>query len=121
MPRHSLSPLLPLLPLLRPSSIFAAVLALPIVLHGCATAPSDAEVAAKAASTLKSSFKEQGQAKLDRLDQDDTQKACSLPAGKALPKDVAARIDDRGRPDHALAGDAVHLLRNGPHEVASSS
>jgi len=87
MPRHLLSPLL------RLSSIFAALLALPIVLHGCATAPSDAEIAAKAASTLKSSFREQGQAKLDRLDQDDTQKACSLPAGKTLPKDVAARIE----------------------------
>ena len=61
MPRHSL-----LLAL-------AAALALPVVLHGCATSPSDAEVTAKAAATMKSSFKEQGQAKLDRLDQDDTQ------------------------------------------------
>ena len=70
-----------------------AGLALPPVLHGCATAPSDAKLTAKAAATLKSSFKEQGQAKLDRIDQDDTQKACSLPAGKTVSKDVAARIE----------------------------
>jgi sulfur-oxidizing protein SoxX len=63
------------------------------LLQGCATAPSDAEVSAKAAAALKSSFKDQGQAKLDRLDQDDTQKECSLPAGKTVPKDVAARIE----------------------------
>ena len=68
-------------------------LSLAFVLHGCATTPSDAEVSAKAAAVLKSSFKEQGQAKLDRLDQDDTQRACSLPAGKTVAKDVAARIE----------------------------
>ena len=73
--------------------VVVAALALPIVLHGCATTPSDAEVSAKAATMLKSSFKEQGQAKLDRLDQDDAQKACSLPAGKTVPKEVATRIE----------------------------
>jgi sulfur-oxidizing protein SoxX len=79
----------------RPSLLLVVVaaFALPVVLHGCATAPSDAEVSAKAASMLKSAFKEQGQAKRDRLDQDDTQRACSLPAGKTVPKDVAARIE----------------------------
>jgi sulfur-oxidizing protein SoxX len=60
---------------------------------GCATTPSDSEVNAKAAQMLKASFKEAGQAKLDRLDQDDTQRLCSLYAGKTLPKDVAARIE----------------------------
>ena len=77
----------------RVALVLAVICALPAVLHGCATTPSDEEVAAKAAATLRSSFKEQGQAKLDRLDQDDTQKACSLPAGKAVSKDVAARIE----------------------------
>jgi len=79
----------------RHSSFLAVVaaLALPALLHGCATAPSDAEITAKAAATLKASFKEQGQARLDRLDQDDTQKACSIPAGKTVPKEVAERIE----------------------------
>jgi L-cysteine S-thiosulfotransferase len=60
---------------------------------GCATMPSDTEVNAKAAQMMKASFKDAGQAKLDRLDQDETQRLCSLYAGKALPKDVAARIE----------------------------
>ena len=54
---------------------------------------SDADTSAKAAQVMKSSFKDAGQAKLDRLDQDETQKLCSLYATKALPKDVAARIE----------------------------
>ena len=68
-------------------------LAVAAILVGCATAPNDAEVNAKATSMLKASFKEQGQAKLDRLDQDDTQKVCSEYAGRAPPKDVAERIE----------------------------
>ncbi|MET0346099.1 MAG: sulfur oxidation c-type cytochrome SoxX, partial [Casimicrobiaceae bacterium] len=60
---------------------------------GCATMPSDTEVNAKAAQMMKASFKENGQAKLDRLDQDDTQRLCSLYAGKQIPKDVLARIE----------------------------
>ena len=64
-----------------------------VILVGCATAPCDAEITAKAAAVLKASFQERGQAKLDRLDQDDTQKTCSEYAGKALPKDVAERIE----------------------------
>ena len=75
-----------------PASLLAA-LALPAFVLGCATAPSDAELTAKAAPTLKASFQEQGQAKLDRLDQDDTQKTCSAYAGKTLPKEVAQRIE----------------------------
>jgi sulfur-oxidizing protein SoxX len=63
------------------------------VLIGCATVPSDSEVAAKATAVLKASFSERGQAKLDRLVQDDTQNVCSEYSGKALPKDVAERIE----------------------------
>jgi sulfur-oxidizing protein SoxX len=77
----------------RLAMLVAAALALPAILHGCATTPSDAEVSAKAAAVLKASFKEQGQAKLDRLDQDDMQKTCSEYSGKVLPKDVAERIE----------------------------
>lgn len=68
-------------------------IAMVAVVVGCAMIPSDAEVSAKAATVMKASFKEAGQAKLDRLDQDDTQRLCSLYAGKALPKDVAAKIE----------------------------
>ena len=67
----------------------AALLGVAGVMVGCATAPSDAETSAKAAAMLKSSFKARGQAKLDRLDQDETQKVCSAYAGKAPPKNSA--------------------------------
>jgi sulfur-oxidizing protein SoxX len=73
--------------------MLAAALVAPLALFGCATGPGDAEVSAKAAAVMKASFREQGQAKLDRLDQDDMQKTCSEYSGKALPKEAAARIE----------------------------
>jgi sulfur-oxidizing protein SoxX len=75
------------------TSMLAAALVAPLALFGCATGPGDAEVSAKAAAVMKASFREQGQAKLDRLDQDDMQKTCSEYSGKALPKEAAARIE----------------------------
>lgn len=62
------------------------------VLHGCATAPADREVDAHAAAMMKASFKARGQAKLDRLDQDETQKLCSEYASRPLPASVAEKI-----------------------------
>jgi L-cysteine S-thiosulfotransferase len=70
-----------------------AALGAAAVLVGCATAPSDAEISAKATAMLKGSFNARGQAKLDRLDQDEAQKACTDSASKPLPRDVAARIE----------------------------
>jgi sulfur-oxidizing protein SoxX len=64
-----------------------------IVGCGCATPVDDGEVTAKAATVLKASFKPAGQAGLDRLEQDETQRACSGAAGKAPSKDVAAKIE----------------------------
>jgi L-cysteine S-thiosulfotransferase len=69
------------------SALFGAMLV------GCATAPSDERISAEASAMLKASFKARGQAGLDRLDQDDTQKLCSQAAGKTPPKDVAERIE----------------------------
>jgi sulfur-oxidizing protein SoxX len=63
------------------------------LLIGCAMAPSDAEVSKRAAAVLKDSFKANGQAGLDRLDQDDTQRLCTLYANKPVPKDVAEMIE----------------------------
>ena len=71
--------------------IGAAVLA--AVLVACATAPSDVEVSRQAADVLKASFKANGQAGVDRLEQDDTQRLCTLYANKPLPKDVAEMIE----------------------------
>ncbi len=63
------------------------------VMVGCATAPSSSETSAKAAQVLKASFKARGQAGLDRLDQDETQKLCTEYGTKAPPKDVAEKIE----------------------------
>jgi sulfur-oxidizing protein SoxX len=60
---------------------------------GCATTPSDTEVSATAVQVLKASFNARGQAGLDRLDQDETQRACTQYAGKVAPKDVTDRIE----------------------------
>ena len=60
---------------------------------GCAAPPPQEDVAAKAALVMKQSFRDRGQAKLDRLDQDNTQRVCSAYDGKALPPDIAKRIE----------------------------
>ncbi len=72
--------------------LIAAALAAALV-YGCASTPSSEETAAKAAAMMKASFKANGQAKLDRLDQDETQRVCSALANKPPPKDVAERLE----------------------------
>ena len=57
-----------------------------------ATAPMDEAMSARAAAMMKASFKPHGQATLERLDQDETQKLCSQYAGHALPPSVVEKI-----------------------------
>jgi len=75
------------------TAVTAAAVAL--ALAGCAATSangpaSQAEIAAAAQAALKASFSAKGQAGLDRVDQDDIQKACSGPTPPA--PDVAARL-----------------------------
>jgi sulfur-oxidizing protein SoxX len=69
--------------------------ALGLIGAGCASMmqaedPSDA----KALAMMRSSFKENGQAKLDRLNQDEVQRLCSEYVGaKKMPKEIAERIE----------------------------
>jgi len=95
--------------------VFAASLVSAVLLPGCASAPDDGDSAAKVASALKASFKAQGQAGLDRLDQDDTQRACSRYAAKAPPPDVAARIESANLATIKWPADGKYLgdWRNG--------
>jgi len=70
------------------------MVALALLPLGCAIAPSNDEIAAQSTAMLKASFKATGQAGLDRLNQDETQRVCSeLPPGKAPAKEVAERIE----------------------------
>jgi L-cysteine S-thiosulfotransferase len=67
--------------------------AVALAIAGCASMSNpeighDAVVAA-----LKSSFQARSQAGLDRLDQDETQRVCSEYFGKAVPPDVASRLE----------------------------
>ena len=78
---------------MRPYARLGLLVVTAIVGAGCATAVDESETAAKATAVLKASFKPAGQAGLDRLDQDETQRACSAAAGKAPAKDVAAVIE----------------------------
>ena len=77
-------------------SNIVAISAVAAALAGCAAlTDSDgrAENRAKAVAMMKASFNERGQAKLDRFDQDEVQKACSLLDGKTLDKETATRLE----------------------------
>jgi len=78
---------------MRMASVAIIVGAVGVVLHGCASTPSETDdTAARAAAMMKSSFKAHGQATLARLDQDETQRLCSEYAGRALPPPIAEQI-----------------------------
>jgi len=70
------------------------VIGLALVPLACAMAPSNDEIAAQTTAMLQASFKAAGQAGLDRLNQDETQRVCSeLAPGKAPAKEVAEKIE----------------------------
>ncbi|HVF65773.1 MAG TPA: sulfur oxidation c-type cytochrome SoxX [Casimicrobiaceae bacterium] len=66
-----------------------------VIIAGCAGSAqeTDAQLRAKAQQVMKASFKERGIAKLDRLDQDETQALCSQYTLVAPPKDIAEKIE----------------------------
>jgi L-cysteine S-thiosulfotransferase len=79
------------------------------VVVGCSTyvAPTREE----SMQVVKSSFRERGIAKLDRLDQSDLQIACSEAAltGKEVSKDVRARLEKQALATVKLPPDGVYL------------
>jgi L-cysteine S-thiosulfotransferase len=76
--------------ILHPMKIIATV-SVAAALAGCASLPSSAELDRQAVATMKASFRDQGIAKVDRLNQDLGQQACSSPS--APPAEVAKRIE----------------------------
>ena len=68
----------------------AAVIASGLI-AGCASLPSSSELDAQALAMIKSSFRDQGIAKVDRLNQDFGQAACS--SDKPPADDVAKRVE----------------------------
>jgi L-cysteine S-thiosulfotransferase len=72
----------------HPLIAFAAAVALAVA--GCASLPSSAELDAQALAAVKASFRDQGIAKVDRIQQDASQAACS--SDKPPAPDVVQRI-----------------------------
>jgi sulfur-oxidizing protein SoxX len=68
--------------------------ALAVLLAGCAAAPTQQQVDEATQRVMKSSFREQGIAKLSWLDQDASNKACSESEGKDLPAAQAKAIEE---------------------------
>lgn len=65
-------------------------------LYGCASTPptqDDAALTARTIAMMKASFKPKGQAGMERLDQDDTQRICSQYEGGKLPESVVKKIE----------------------------
>ena len=63
------------------------------LLAGCAATDATVDRRAQAVAMMKASFTERGQAKLDRFDQDELQRLCSLKSGVQLDKTVAMRLE----------------------------
>jgi len=71
-------------------ALIAAAAGAAVLLAGCATGPSKAELDQQAMALMKASFRDQGIAKVDRLNQDLGQAACSTDA--EVSDEVAERI-----------------------------
>lgn len=95
---------------------YIIAIALGVVVAGCATVapvatgpkvPTDAEIVA----ALKASFKETGPAKLDRLDQSDLQRACSIAAetGKDLDPKVRETLQAKAMAAVKYPADGKYL------------
>ena len=87
-----------------------------IFVAACAgMAASEDRYAQQTLAVIKASFKERGQARLDRLDQDDMQRLCSRYAEKPMPKDVAERLEKAQQALIKYPADASYLgdFRNG--------
>jgi sulfur-oxidizing protein SoxX len=75
---------------MQTTRILLALAAAAPLLAGCASAPNAAELDALALQVIKASFRDEGIAKTDRLNQDLAQQACST--DKAPADDLAKRI-----------------------------
>jgi sulfur-oxidizing protein SoxX len=71
--------------------LIAGTVAAAALLAGCASVPSGPELDAQAAAMIKASFRDQGIAKVDRIQQDLGQAACSSEQPPA--DDVAKRVE----------------------------
>jgi len=76
------------------AALSGMALAAAATLLGCAMAPTAQEVDTATQQVIKSSFRDQGIAKMDRLALDASNKACSEAAGAALNDKLAKSIEE---------------------------
>jgi L-cysteine S-thiosulfotransferase len=78
---------------MKKQQVLTAIGATVLLLSGCATGPSPAELDQQAAAMMKAAFRDQGIAKVDRIQQDLGQSACSSdqPPSEAVAKQVEAQ------------------------------
>lgn len=78
---------------MKKQHLLTAIGASALLLAGCATGPSPAELDQQASAMMKAAFRDQGIAKVDRIQQDLGQSACSSdqPPSEAVAKQVEAQ------------------------------
>lgn len=76
---------------------------------GCATGPSPEELDRDAVAVIRSAFRDEGLVKVDRLNQDFANEACSKAQGKALPADVSRAIEEANFKTIQPPGDGQYL------------
>lgn len=76
----------------HPFRAIAAIVTASGLLAGCASMPTPAELDREAIAVIRASFRDQGIAKVDRLNQDASQAACSSP--QPLAPEVTKRIEN---------------------------
>ena len=95
---------------MKKNTLFVSIVVCTVLLSACATTLSDSEISQRATAMLKASFKESGQAKLDRLVQDDTQATCSIYVGdNKLPKELETKIEASNLASIKFPSDGVLL------------
>ncbi len=77
---------------MKPFLISAVAVASVVMVTGCATSPSPAELDRQTVAVMKASFRDQGIAKIERLNQDLGQQACSsaTPPSAEVAKQIEA-------------------------------
>ena len=77
---------------MKTQHLLTAIAASVLLLAGCATGPSSAELDQQAAAMMQAAFRDQGIAKIDRIQQDLGQSACSSdkPPSEAVAKQIEA-------------------------------
>ena len=91
---------------------YAIAAAAALIAYGCATPTADTpskDVSASTAKLMQDSFKTRGIAKVERLQQDETQKVCTEYANKPILPEVAKRVESANLASVKYPADGVYM------------